>query len=240
MPAQTPTSAHDARPAAAPPPPDTFQPIAGLLAFLLPGAGHAYLGDLRRGLLIAGGVFGLFFTGLLVGGIATVDSGNFIANRLRGQASASSPPVLTEGEPIWFIGQALTGPTAFIVDWLHQNRFKVVVTAPDAISDPGRRAFPFARPAHPFEIRDPASAAPVRVRNPITDEPIEFTDPATGQRRLSTPADRPPYVKPLGRPAELGTLFSTVAGLLNLIAITDALHNHRRTRRAASGPRGNA
>lgn len=212
---------------------DSFQPVAGLLAFLLPGAGHAYLGDTRRGLFIAGGVFGLFFTGLLVGGIATVDSGNFLGNRLRaisGQSTASSPPVLTEGEPIWFIGQALTGPVAFIVDWVHQNRFKVVVTQPDVLSDPARRAFPFARAAHPFEIRDPRTGAPVRVRSPITDEPVEFTDPVTGQRRMSTVADRPPYVKPLGRVAELGTLFSTVAGLVNLIAIADALHNHRRSR----------
>jgi hypothetical protein len=76
-----------------------FRPGAGIAAFLLPGLGHAVLGLPKRGRMIAIGVFGLFLTGLLVGGLDAVDS---------------------KDDHWWFMAQALTGPTAFGVDWLHQ------------------------------------------------------------------------------------------------------------------------
>jgi hypothetical protein len=58
-------------------------------------------------------------------------------------------------------------------------------------------------------------------------------DPRTGQVRLATGADRPPNVKSLGRVNELGTLFCTIAGMLNLIAVIDA--STRRGRHSAGG-----
>lgn len=75
-----------------------FRPAAGLAAFVLPGLGHVVLGLPRRGMLIALGVVGLFVTGLLVGGLDAVDS---------------------RDDRWWFLAQALTGPMAFGVDWLH-------------------------------------------------------------------------------------------------------------------------
>jgi hypothetical protein len=217
-----------------PGPPNSFQPLAALLAFLLPGAGHAFLGYRRRGLYIGLGVFALFLSGLLIAGINAVDSANLVANRWKALTAAftgRTPELLpSEGEPIWFLGQAFVGPTAFLVDALHQSRFKVVVRQHDPVADPADRRppVPYLRAAHPYEIRDPRTGGPVRVRDPRTGEPLLFTDPATGQPRLSTLADRPPKVRALGRVEELGTLFCTVAGLLNLIAIIDAAWNHRR------------
>ncbi len=86
-----------------PPPPDHLQPVAALLALALPGAGHLYLGFVRRGVLIGAGVLSLFFGGLLVGGVDSVD-----ANEDR----------------IWFIGQALVGPVAFGTNYVNQTFFK--------------------------------------------------------------------------------------------------------------------
>ncbi len=86
-----------------PSPPDHFQPVAALLALALPGAGHLYLGFVHRGLLIGAGVLSLFFGGLLVGGVDSVD-----ANEDR----------------IWFIGQALVGPVAFGANYVNQTVFK--------------------------------------------------------------------------------------------------------------------
>ena len=79
-------------------------PHAGIASIVLPGLGHAVLGMPRRGALIALGVFGLFFGGLLIGGIDAVDR---------------------REHPFWFFGQALVGPAAFVVDHINQNHFKV-------------------------------------------------------------------------------------------------------------------
>ncbi|MDX9910558.1 MAG: hypothetical protein RBS39_01865 [Phycisphaerales bacterium] len=144
--------------------PAPFEPLAGILALALPGAGHAFLGDLRRGVHIGAGVLGLFIAGLLVGGIDVVDS---------------------KEDRLWFAGQALVGPIALGVDYVHQSQFKV----PDA-----------ARP---------------------------------GQKRSPSPDENPKIHKSIGRMNELGMLFCTVAGMLNLIAVLDAAFPGPHVRRRA-------
>lgn len=201
----------------APPPPridhaeDTLQPVAAVLACLIPGAGHAYLGDIRRGVLIFTGVLGLFFGGILVGGIDVVDR---------------------REDFIWFLGQALVGPIALATDNYHQNHLKVIGPAPG----PEGRNHPILRSAHPYEVRDPRTGHEIQVRDERSGAPLEFTDPATGNHRMSTPMDRPPNVKSIGRPNELGTLMGTIAGMMNLICIIDAgLHRARRSRGGKGG-----
>lgn len=147
--------------------------MAAILAFLLPGAGHYYLGEPKRAALIAVGILGLFFGGILIGGIDVIDS---------------------KEDTIWFAGQAIVGPLAFGADYLHQHHFKV--------TDPGTGQ---VRSARPGEVRGPdGKAAPAKA----------------GQL--------PPNSKSIGRMNELGTLFATIAGMLNLIVIIDAaLHTRR-------------
>jgi TM2 domain-containing membrane protein YozV len=145
-----------------------FDPAAGFLALILPGLGHLYRGHRRRAAYIALGILGLFASGLLIGGIDSVDS---------------------REDRIWFLGQALVGPIAFGVDHLHQTRFKVI----DPITN-------HPRSADPGEARDPRTARP-------------YTSPR---------GEGPPNIKSLGKVNELGTLFSTIAGMLNLIVILDA------------------
>lgn len=82
---------------------ERFQPAAMLLAAALPGAGHVFLGHARRGFCVAAGVLGLFFGGLFLGGIDSVDA---------------------QEDRIWFAGQMLVGPLAFGVNAAHQNFFK--------------------------------------------------------------------------------------------------------------------
>jgi len=145
-----------------------LDPVAGVLALLLPGLGHFYQGHRLRAAYVALGVLGLFFGGILIGGIDSVDS---------------------REDRIWFLGQALVGPIAFGADHLHQTRFKVL----DQITNQPRSA-------DPGEARDPRTARP-------------YADP-TG--------NGPPNIKSLAKVNELGTLFSTIAGMLNLIVIIDA------------------
>lgn len=66
-----------------------------------------------------------------------------------------------------------------------------------------------------FKVIDPDTGALRPAR------PDEARGP-DGRAVKAGPAQRPPYTKPLGRVAELGTLFCTIAGMLNLIVFLDA------------------
>jgi TM2 domain-containing membrane protein YozV len=184
--------------------PDQWQPVAAVLAVLIPGLGHAYLGETRRGAYIALGVLGLFFGGLLIGGIDTVDR---------------------KEDKVWFFGQALVGPIAFGVDAVHQNFFKGY---------------------EPSALRSTADLAKAKKRNPNPDETIRVeTVPLTSGAspvasgvsvrvlRPAGPGERPPLTTSLGRVNEIGTLYSTIAGMLNLIVIIDAAYRGRRRKGVA-------
>jgi hypothetical protein len=162
-------------------PEEQLEPVAGLLAAVLPGLGHWYLGERKRAVLIAVGILGLFFGGILIGGIDVVDS---------------------REDTIWFVGEALVGPVAFGVDWVHQHKLKVVGPTEERLSDGRTMTVRKLRSARPDEGRDAQGNA--------------------------VPGGTPPNTKSLGRMNELGTLFATIAGMLNLIAIIDALLHARR------------
>jgi len=130
--------------------PERFEPVAGLLALLVPGAGHWYLGERRRALCIAAGILGLFVGGLLIGGLDAVDS---------------------REDRVWFFAQALVGPAAFAADAAHQ------ALKPGAGETPG--------PGH--------------------------------------------VARSLGRMNEIATLYVAIAGMLNLIAVLDALFHRSPT-----------
>lgn len=162
--------------------PERLQPIAAVLALLVPGLGQIWLGYTSRGLCIAGGVLGLFFGGLLVGGISVVDS--------RGE------------DRIWFLGQSLVGPIALATNAYHQANFKGV--------DPNR---PQAGPVFPGP-----------------DQRIEARPLAGGGTgNVLVTGGTPPATRSLGRLAEIGTLLSALAGMLNLIVIIDAAWSCRKS-----------
>lgn len=162
-------------------PPERFEPAAAALAILFPGAGQMFLGEYKRGILVCVGVLGLFFGGMLIGGIDVVDK---------------------EEDFVWFLGQSLVGPVAFAVDWVHQNELKVVDTRRILIGPGQSRYEEYHRTAKPNEGRDPATGKGV-------------------------PGGTPPNTKSLGRMNEIGTLYGAIAGMLNLIAILDALFHNR-------------
>lgn len=93
--------------------PESFQPIAAVLAYLIPGAGYLFLGQRARALWFAGAVFGLILAGTLIGGIDVVDR------------HRNGP---TDGDPWWFIPQAGAGPVVFAIDWMREGPMSDRVT----------------------------------------------------------------------------------------------------------------
>ena len=73
--------------------------VALFLAWLVPGAGHAYLGRMRRGLIVFVTISALFWAGVAIGGVFTVDYYN---------------------ERWWFVAEMFTGIHG-LVGW-HRQR----------------------------------------------------------------------------------------------------------------------
>jgi hypothetical protein len=113
--------------------------LAGLCAWLFPGAGHLLIGERKRAAVIAVCVTGLFLAGLYIGSIAVVD------------------PIY---EALYYYTQVLASPLVFLLD--HVNR----------------------QIAH-----------------------------ARGAERLLVYA----------RPCEIGQIYTSVAGMLNLLCIFSAI-----------------
>ena len=74
--------------------------LALLLACAIPGAGHFYLGRAKRGIIIFLTVTALFWSGVAVGGVLTVDS---------------------QHEKWWFVAQMLTGANG-LAAWQREKR----------------------------------------------------------------------------------------------------------------------
>lgn len=210
--------------------PTTFNPAAGVASLILPGAGHLILGEPRRALAIAIGILGLFFGGIFIGGIDVIDS---------------------REDRLWFIGQAIVGPVAFAVDYAHQSGFKGYeiqpeitvngkISARQLAESPPRSAYPGERrEVITLQVVDPATGASSAARLPVLRRLTadEFSSAGLSRELADryplqlTPAELaaldakglgPPNRKSLSKANELGTLFSTIAGMLNIIVILDA------------------
>jgi len=130
---------HDAEP--------RLNPVATVLAWLVPGLGHWILGYRRRAKYIAAGILGLYLAGLLIGGVN-------IINRTDGFW--------------WYCGQVCVGPETIVINYWREHHLP-----PDDPKD--QTNYTYARPSY-------------------------------------------------AKVNEVGTLYATLAGLLNLIAILDVLY----------------
>lgn len=133
---------------------------AGVLGWICPGMGHIRNGDVRRGRLIMLGIFGLFLTGVLVGGLDCVDR---------------------REDGLWFVAQAGTGPIAFLADALNTGLLKS-----------GKMG-----------------------------TLLPMTAPNGAMLQVSS-------FKSVGSVNDVGTLFTAMAGLLNVVALLDALRGPRK------------
>jgi len=91
-----------------------FPFLALFLAWLVPGAGHAYLGRTARGLIVFLVVGATFWSGMAIGGVMTVDYQN---------------------ERWWFAAEMLTGIHG-LVGWHQQQNVYAKLAADDQIGPP--------------------------------------------------------------------------------------------------------
>ena len=146
--------------------------LSFVLAWALPGLGHWWLGERRRGVLAGGGVLGLFVCGVLIGGVDCVDQ--------------------KEDGP-WFLAQAWAGPVAYATDAANEWLLKT-----------GRVGELLPSPGNPMPRPD-GSRPP---------EPMVSS------------------YKGLGTVNDVGTLFTALAGLMNLVVMLDAAHRARKAAEA--------
>ena len=188
------------------PPPDAevgFNPLAGLLAFLLPGLGHIYKGEKSRGILVFVGIMGMILGGMFIGGAGVVD-------RYR-----------PGGGLWWFRGQAMAGPVIFAADWFTQNRLKAHPILPVSTTPDGTPVYSVTE----AELLPSAKRLLAPDEIPVARE-VSMAD---GSTRTLIVAERDPTgegpaaAQPLGREADIATLYVLCAGMLNLIAIIDCL-----------------
>lgn len=86
-------------------------PILLVAAYLLPGAGHALYGEIRRGIIIGGTVLSLFVLGIFVGGVRIVEFPNTAIPSVLGKL-LSQPA---------FLGQFFAGPIALVAGALSRS-----------------------------------------------------------------------------------------------------------------------
>jgi hypothetical protein len=87
----------------------SFRPLLAVLGWVFPGLGQWFAGARLRGVFAAVGVLGLFFSGLLVGGLDCVDS---------------------EEDRLWYIGQLGAGPLVIVADVANTQLLKSGRAAP--------------------------------------------------------------------------------------------------------------
>ena len=151
-------------------PTNTFNPLAAILGWILPGLGHYVIGERARGALVLSGVAFLWVSGLLIGGIDSVDR---------------------DEDKLWFYAQAGSGPIAFVVDGLNRNLLKS--------GNMGE----------------------------LIDAPNPSGDSANAKQVSS--------FKSVAQMNEYGTLFTALAGLMNIVALLDAASRKKPVRRTRSG-----
>lgn len=120
---------------------------------------------------------------------------------------------------VWFIGQGIVGPVAFATDWVHQNKLKAY-----GPSTNGTRANQIVlRSGQPDETRELDASTGRWTWRRLTREELQAG-------RLG-----PPNRKSVAKDNEIGTLYATLAGMVNFIVILDALIVTPRRRKARPG-----
>lgn len=169
--------------------------VAALLGWLVPGLGHLYQGRRLKGWLFMATILSTFFAGLWIGG------GHVVYSQWRGG-----------DKRIAFLGQAgigIAAVPAVIQSWLMEGV--------------GRQPFLasgwFAPPVRMGQFVSPTYAARLVAADPAINADDFFDRPPLKQFRGDQLAI---WQFRLGRLFDIGTLYTMLAGMLNMLIVFDA------------------
>jgi hypothetical protein len=139
--------------------------VGMFLAWLVPGAGHAYIGRGQRGIILFIAISATFWAGIAMGGTMTVDR---------------------PYEPWWFTAQMLTGVNG-LIGWYRQDQvYRQLTRDEDVAALAGRIQNPDWRPGDPIKLR-PTSPRPddlqMLVDKKLDERKLAVANPTAGVAR---------------------------------------------------------
>ncbi|MDB5355682.1 MAG: hypothetical protein JWN24_2135 [Phycisphaerales bacterium] len=178
--------------------------LVALVAWAIPGAGYVLLGQRARGFTVGITIIVLFFLGLLIGGIRSLEVPGYSAH-----------------------GAKLIASTVFGVD--RQGRRTTALRISETVPS-GSAVDGWVLLTHPLEeLRSkPWSIAQIML-GPIDLLCDEWSVAASQPSDPSNPNSPRIGARSHSRINELGVLFTAVAGMLNLLAIIDSSHRAGQT-----------
>jgi hypothetical protein len=195
------------------PGPLSSAPVVAIATWLIPGSGYFLIGQYARGLVIGVTIIALFLGGLLIAGVRVIEVPGYTDHGERRDYAVVVQPGTKQHPPEVAHGWVLQ------VSPLSELRDK-----------------PWSVPqvmAGPMAIAAAAASVWAAAPDPNSGTNLEkFQDGL--QRPMSRhPQDQPPFYRGIGamthaRINDIGSLYLSVAGLLNLMAIIDSAHRATR------------
>ena len=203
------------------PPPIPPAPLVAIAGWLLPGAGYLLIGQRTRGLTVGACIISLFILGLLVGGVRVMEVPGYVTDT--GQRKMVDYPGYINR-----VGQSMPASKLWVMQAAPLNEVR-----DKPWSLPQLMAGPIAIVAGVGSVWSAATPDPNGPKD-ADGTPKRYTagDPVKGGSPVQAIG-----VLTHARLNEIGSLYLSVAGLLNLMVIIDAAHRsvHLAERRAAAG-----
>jgi hypothetical protein len=172
--------------------------LAAFLAWLVPGLGHIYQGRTGKGILFSVCILGTFFYGMYIG------NGRVVYASTTQVATWKFPFITPKFAERWQygcqLGVGLAAMPAYVQTWRMENG-----------NGPLFGLDNFERPP-----RDSRTAPPAD----LTSQ--DRTEPDDPNRTVASPDELSKWNYDQGENFEIGTVFTVIAGLLNLLVVFDA------------------
>lgn len=180
-----------------------FMLLVGLTGWIVPGGGHLLLNEKRHAIIIFITIALTFCTGLYIGSVGIIDP---------------------EGSKPWYIAQLMNSPAVAALGYLNTNWLLFSIGFENQsdlnngiISEDLQRQFENNRISLSQEAR--ISTNPKGYEWLITDKQKAYRL-RSQESRINIYPDYAVY----GRPNEIGQIYTSIAGLLNLLCIVNAVY----------------
>jgi len=175
--------------------------IVAILAWIIPGAGHFFIKERKRAVIIFVTITATFTTGLYIGSIAVID------------------PV---GAWPWYIGQMITTPGVAVIAKVSQNETRKWELAKRAST---QAAHETAQAEHKA-INAAENAKKLKTQDAIQEAELLNQEAKLAKQKSDQLLQEEKQVMfaSYGRPHDFGQIYTAIAGAMNLLAILSAVY----------------